>query len=126
MMMGPQEELATGLTEIIRRIRSGGSVSKTEIEELMSKLSDLEDPYLREHLLTVLREIGRGEHGESDILAKLISYDISDLPKILDALQEFSYEDPFDELESRGIFEFWRLVLRDLARERRSSKRTTS
>lgn len=125
MRRSVQEELASSLTEIIRRIRSGSGADKSEIEELEDKVSELEDLYLREHLLTVLREMGKGQ-GEGDILGKLISYDSSDLPKILDALQEFSYEYPFSDLEFKGIFEFWRLVLRGLIRERGSSRETTS
>ncbi|MCS7103910.1 MAG: hypothetical protein NZ992_08555 [Candidatus Korarchaeum sp.] len=119
MERSAQQELAVSLTEILRKIMSGGSVDKSEIEELASRVSSLEDPYLRKHLLTILWEIGKGSYGENDILGKLTSYDGSDLSKILDSLQEFSYEEPFDELEFKEVFKFWMLVLRSLSNERR-------
>lgn len=121
-----QEELAASLIEILRRIRLGGDVNKSEIGRLVSKAASLDDPYLKRHLLTVLWEMEKGNYRENDLLGKLISYDSSELPKILDALQEFSHEDPFDGLEIKEIIEFWKLVLRSLGREGRSAKGSTS
>lgn len=123
---GVQEELAASLAEILRRIRLGGSVDKSEIGGLVSKAAGLDDSYLKRHLLTVLWEIEKGNYGENDLLGKLTSYDSSELSKILDALQEFYYEDPFDELEIKEVLEFWRLVLRSLGRERKSPRGSTS
>lgn len=120
------EEVASNLAEIIRKLRAGENVGKDEIEALTEKVSGLDDPLLKRHLLTLLWEIEKGERGEGDILEKLISYDSSDLSNMLKALQEFSYDEPFDELELKETFELWRSVLRNLSKEGRSSRGANS
>lgn len=121
MRKAQNEEISESLTEALRRIKAGESLEKGNFQEIERKISEIGDPLLREHLTTLIEEIKRGELDEGDFLSKALSHGTSELSEFLKSMLEYSYEDPFSELEIRSIIDFWISTLRELTKGRKRS-----
>lgn len=124
MSESQSDEILGAFLEALRSLKAGDTLNKEEIQVLERELSKIDDPLLRKHLKTMIDEIGRGEIEEGDLLSKILSQEGHELMGLLRSMLEFSYEEPFSELETNGIVNFWISLLREITRSKR--KRSTS
>jgi hypothetical protein len=111
------DRIIRDLAEVIRKVKADESVDKSKIEGIKRTISEVEDPALRKHLLTLMEEIDQS-WGEGDILSKLILHESSEITKLRSAILEFLYEEPFEGLDLRQTLEFWRRLLESLERRK--------
>jgi hypothetical protein len=111
------DRIIRDLSDIIRRVKAGEEVDRSEIEGIRKSISEVEDPILRKHLLTLVEEIDQG-YEDGDILSKLILHESSEVNKLRSAILEFIYEEPFEGLDLKQTLEFWRRVLESLERKK--------
>ncbi len=111
------DRIIRDLSDIIRKVKAGEEVDKSKIEGIKKSISEVEDPILRKHLLTLVEEIDQS-HEEGDILSKLILHESSEITKMRSAILEFIYEEPFEGLDLKQTLEFWRRLLESLERKR--------
>ena len=109
------EEISTLLADLLLKVRDGEGLDEGLLGDLESRLDEVDDPALREHLESVIKGLRERSYEERSILGKSIRLGREELETVLESIDGFLEEEPFSEMDSGKIMILWRDVLKELA-----------
>ena len=115
--------LSKKIAELIEHIHRSGELDEQAIRDIEADVRSLESDTVKNHLLSVLQALRRGDLDSRSILGKSIRLKVEELKLVKASLDGFLSEEPFREGEMSELLEFWSGVLEQVI-EMRSAHQT--